>query len=160
MGLKATALMPAWPWSCWGFSGPAEEFSYVTVQNQDGVPPGRPNAPTRGTPAAGGVWSTEYPLIKCVFLLKTVLVPPWHQFSGLRKSRDVSPVFSVPLLKDNSPSDRRPLRQYGTSSVKHKKKRFHVVNKEAQQGYQRKGSGFHWWWNLSCSLKNRFTMSN
>ena len=58
------------------FSGHPEEFSYVTVQNQDGVPLGRPDAPTRGTPAAGGVWSTEYLLTKCVFLLKTVLVPP------------------------------------------------------------------------------------
>ena len=28
------------------------------------------------------------------------------------KSRGLSPVFSVPLLKGYSPSDRRPLRQY------------------------------------------------
>ena len=49
------------------------------------------------------------------------------------------------------------MRQYGTSSVKHKRKRFHVVNKEAR--IPKEGMGLPLMVEFELFL-NRFTMSN
>lgn len=132
-GIKAVALMPAWALLllrvlCFTLmNSPTASYRTNTAS-----PPGRLDAFTGGKQAAAGVWPTEYTLRRCcVRFCSTLLVCPWYQFSGLRRSRDLSPVFSVPILRIIHQVIGVHYISMTPSSVNHKNKWFHMVNNEA-----------------------------